>query len=193
MRRYFIGKSFQSKLIMKAFLLTVAAEILFCCAVYFFLKKDIQGGFPAALQTVRSFKFSLPSAIGLSETAVLPLLALGIVVIGLLMSHKLAGPLWKVEKAARMVAEGNLSYNLTLRDNDEVQEFARQVNGMVKGLRQKVCRVEVAYLQLDSCARRLRDKSPLGMSATERAETLREIHLAASELVEMLDAIKTSN
>jgi len=123
----------------------------------------------------------------------LPLLALGIVVIGLLMSHKLAGPLWKVEKAARMVAEGNLSYNLTLRDNDEVQEFARQVNGMVKGLRQKVCRVEVAYLQLDSCARRLRDKSPLGMSATERAETLREIHLAASELVEMLDAIKTSN
>ena len=193
MRRYFIGKSFQSKLIMKAFLLTVASEILFCCAVYFVLKKDIQGGFPAALQTVRSFKFSLPSAIGLSETAVLPLLALGIVVIGLLMSHKLAGPLWKVEKTARMVAEGNLSCNLTLRDNDEVQEFARQVNGMVKGLRQKVCRVEVAYLQLDSCARRLRDKSPLCMSATERAETLREIHLAAGELVERLDAIKTSN
>ncbi len=53
------------------------------------------------------------------------------------MSHKLAGPLWKVEKTARMVADGNLSYNLTLRENDEVQEFARQVNGMVKGLRKR--------------------------------------------------------
>jgi methyl-accepting chemotaxis protein len=193
MRRYFIGKSFQSKLIMKAFLLTIASEILFCCAVYFALRKDIQGGFPAALETVRSFRFSLPFAIGLSETAVLPLLALGIAVIGLLMSHKLAGPLWKVENTARMVAEGDLSCNLTLREKDEAQEFARQVNGMVKGLRQKVCRVEVAYLQLDSCARRLRDKSPLGMSATERAETLREIHIAAGELVERLDAIKTSS
>jgi methyl-accepting chemotaxis protein len=193
MRRYFIGKSFQSRLVMKAFFLTIASEVIFCCAVYFALRKDVQGGFPAALETIRSFKFSLPFAIGVAETAVLPLLALGIGVIGLLMSHKLAGPLWKVEKAARMVEDGNLSQNLTLREKDEVREFARQVNGMVKGLREKVCSVEETYLRLNSCARRLRDKSPLGMSATERVETLREIHLAAAELVEMLDAIKTSS
>ncbi|MGC2423532.1 MAG: HAMP domain-containing protein [Nitrospirota bacterium] len=193
MRRYFIGKSFQSKVVRKAFILTMASEILFCSAAYFVLKKDIRGGFPATLETVRSFKFSLPFAIGLSEAAALPVLAIGIAVIGILMSHKLAGPLWKVENTARMVADGNLSGNLTLRENDEVQEFARQVNGMVKGLREKVCGVEEAYLRLNSSARRLRDKSPFGMSATECAETVSEVNRAAGELVERLDAIKTSN
>ncbi len=188
MRTNYIGKSFQMKTALNASLMTLASAAVFCATVYLLLKENISGGFSDALETVKTLRFSLPYAIGLSETAALGLLTTGIVILGIRMSHKLAGPLWRVEKTARQVADGDLSFEISLRENDEAQELARQMNCMLRGLREKVSGIREAYARLDDCARRLKDASE-----PERGAILNELHRAAGELSGRLDLIKTSN
>ncbi len=188
MRSNYIGKAFQAKTALNTAVVIMASAAFLSAAIYIFLKENISGGFPEALQTIRILRFSLPYAIGLSEAAAMSLFAMGIIVLELLMSHRLAGPLWKMEKTALRVAGGDLSFEVNLREKDEAGELAVQVNSMILGLREKVSGIREAYAVLDDCARRLKDAS-----GAEQGAILSETHAAAGELSRRLELIRTSN
>lgn len=56
---------------------------------------------------------------------------------GLFFSHRLTGPIYRLEKFIKRIAEGDLSGNVKLRKSDQFQSFATSVNTMVDCLRQK--------------------------------------------------------
>ncbi len=188
MKSNYIGKTFQAKTALNTGLMIIASAAFLSGAIYLLLNENIHGGFSDALETVKALRFSLPFAIGISEAAALSLLAIGIITLELVISHKLAGPFWRVEKTALQVAEGDLSFEINLREKDEAKELARQVNSMIVGLREKISGIREAYVRLDECARRLKDASE-----AERGAILGETHAAAGELLNSLDLIKTSN
>jgi nitrate/nitrite-specific signal transduction histidine kinase len=47
-------------------------------------------------------------------------------------SHKLAGPLYRFEKACHSIIDGNYTENITLRKGDEMQNLAGLFNEMIK-------------------------------------------------------------
>ncbi len=188
MKTNYIGRTYQLKTALNTGLMIMASAVFLSAAIYLFLRENINGGFSDALETVKALRFSLPFAIGLSETAALSLFAIGIITLELVMSHKLAGPFWKIEKTALQVAGGDLSSEVNLREKDEAKELARQVNSMILGLREKISGIREAYARLDECARRLKDASE-----AERGAILGETRAAAGELLNRLESIKTSN
>ncbi len=186
MRTNYIGKAFQAKTALNTGIMIMASAAVLSAAIYMFLNEDISGGFSEALQTIETLRFSLPFAIGLSEAAALGILTMGIIVLELFMSHRLAGPLWKMERTALQVAGGDLSSDVNLREKDEAKELAVQVNSMILGLREKVSGIREAYAVLDECARRLKYASE-----AERGAILSEAHTAAGELLSRLELIRT--
>lgn len=73
----------------------------------------------------------------------LTILKLGIYVAGvfyasLLLSHRVAGPIYRFEKSAEEVARGNLTHKVFLRRQDEMLDFRDTFNIMVDSLRGKV-------------------------------------------------------
>ena len=188
MRTNYIGKTFQAKTALNTSIMIMVSAAVLSAAIYLFLNENIRGGFSEALQTFKALRFNLPIAIGLSEAAALSILTMGIIVLELVMSHKLAGPLWKMENTALQVAAGDLSSDINLREKDEMKELAVQVNSMILGLREKVYGIREAYAVLDECARRLKDAPE-----AERGAILSEAHAAAGELLSRLESIKTSN
>jgi methyl-accepting chemotaxis protein len=62
----------------------------------------------------------------------------GVFVVSLVVSHRIAGPLYRFEKSAEDVAKGNLMVRVFLRKDDELGGFRESFNGMVDALREKV-------------------------------------------------------
>ncbi|MBI3291577.1 MAG: HAMP domain-containing protein [Elusimicrobia bacterium] len=62
------------------------------------------------------------------------------VVIACFISHKFAGPLYRFERVAEQVGQGDLTVRVHLRKGDELTETAGHLNQMIIALQEKVLR-----------------------------------------------------
>ncbi len=63
-----------------------------------------------------------------------PLILIAAAFASLILSHKVAGPVYRLEKSAKEVARGNLSQYLHLRKNDELQGLAAAFNSVIDNM-----------------------------------------------------------
>lgn len=61
-----------------------------------------------------------------------------IFVLGLLFSHKIAGPVYRIEKSIYEIAKGNLSLKIKLRKGDELWDLADIINSMTENIRSSI-------------------------------------------------------
>lgn len=59
-----------------------------------------------------------------------------IVVISVLFSHRMAGPIIRIERVLDEIANGNFDVNVTLRKKDELKRVAEAINKMRAGLKE---------------------------------------------------------
>jgi methyl-accepting chemotaxis protein len=111
----------------------------------------------------------------LTLCVVLSLLVLGIGFAGIIVTHKVAGPIHKMKRQIRDVGEGRLTIPGKLRKGDELVDFFDAFDHMVKSLR---ARQEREIALLDAAIEKLR-------SEPEALEPLRELR---TEMQSALDA-----
>ena len=63
-----------------------------------------------------------------------------VILISVFVSHKFAGPLFRLERVSESIAEGDLTVKATFRKGDELFETAEHINRMIETLRQKLLR-----------------------------------------------------
>ncbi len=68
----------------------------------------------------------------------LPIYFSVVIVAALFISHKFAGPIFRLEKVAEAMAKGDLTVRAVLRDGDELFDTAEHINLMIEILRQKL-------------------------------------------------------
>ena len=61
-----------------------------------------------------------------------------VAIISLLVSHRIAGPIYRFGKSFESVASGDLTHRVILRRTDELQETAKSFNAMIETLQQKL-------------------------------------------------------
>jgi methyl-accepting chemotaxis protein len=76
-----------------------------------------------------------------------------VIFIGLVLSNRIAGPIYRIQKYLRRVSSGNLDNELKLRKNDELQDIAGSINDLVSRLRsgrnQRSARIDVLKQKAD--------------------------------------------
>ena len=68
----------------------------------------------------------------------LPIYFAAVIVAAVFISHKFAGPLFRLEKVAEAIAGGDLTVKANLRAGDELFDTAEHINVMIETLRQKL-------------------------------------------------------
>lgn len=68
----------------------------------------------------------------------LPIYFAIVIVVAIFISHKFAGPIFRLEKVAEAIAAGDLTVKANLRAGDELFDTAEHINLMVELLRQKL-------------------------------------------------------
>jgi nitrogen fixation/metabolism regulation signal transduction histidine kinase len=110
-------------------------------------------------------------------TVVLVLLVLGIGLAGIIVTHRVAGPIYKMKRQIREVGEGRLEIPGKLRKGDELVDFFETFNDMVVSLRK---RQEHEIAVLDECIARLEGKA--------EADALEPLRKLRAEMQATLDA-----
>lgn len=76
-------------------------------------------------------------------------LAAVIFVAGIFASHRIAGPLFRIEKSAEAIRRGDLTVNFHVRRGDEMKQTAHILDDMVDTLQADVARIKAASLKLE--------------------------------------------
>lgn len=111
-----------------------------------------------------------------NEQLWLPLAAMFLLltVHSLLVSHRIAGPLYRFRTVFKAVAEGDLSMRATIRKHDYLHAHARALNEMIEAL-------EVRFKGLGDQALRLKDAAAQVKHAAS-AGAVAEVHKAVERL-----------
>ncbi len=136
-RIYMIDRSFQVRFIVKFCLLVAAAGVLTIGVVYFLCGRSTTVSILHSKVVVRSTADYLLPLLVQTVLVVMVLVSVASAAVTLFVSHKIAGPLYRLRKAMQEVAGGNLSAQMKLRQADQLQEVAVSFNDMVKRLKER--------------------------------------------------------
>ena len=132
-KNYFIEKGMQSKFIVTLMLLIFLVSVITVCNVYVIYEyvhanaiagQNDQGFFSVAFNLM-GYRLFLIGMVNIIIVAI----------IGVFYSHQFAGPSYKIEKSIRQIAEGDLSFKVTLRKSDTMHNIAESLNVMVDNFR----------------------------------------------------------
>ena len=142
-----VDRRFQYRFMMRFSLMVVAGELFsfMVMAAYYMFRYS---------STDLSFRFFYVSGVtgtGLQETTLLhliiPVMAVSVLLttvftlaLGLVYSHRIAGPIYNLKKALREVRRGNLQRRVRFRTKDEFHDLAAEVTRTIVWVRKKLRR-----------------------------------------------------
>lgn len=144
-RRRYLLSTFQYQLIAVNVVYFVSIILVFAAVLFVpvMLELDAASYSPAAALAADQF-LSLHSRVW-PAAAVLFLL---LVVHSVVVSHRIAGPLYRFRGYFKAVAGGNLADRVTIRKHDYLQEEADAINAMTGSLRERLANLKARYDEL---------------------------------------------
>lgn len=149
-KNYYIGKKFQKKFIMKFCALIIMGSFISGAIIYLMSKATVTTIFENSRLTIKSTADFILPAVVLSSAVMIILIGLATIAVTLFTSHRIAGPLYRIEKDVDDVAAGNLKKTFNLRTTDEMKSIAASLDAMVRSLRSNVVAVKNIAAELAS-------------------------------------------
>ncbi|MBN1103032.1 MAG: methyl-accepting chemotaxis protein [Deltaproteobacteria bacterium] len=141
-RIVYIHKTFQRNFIFKFCLIALCAMIAASLLVYGFSKNTLTATYRyhhLALQ--RTGEAILPALVITNLVVLLAFLGATILVT-LYVSHKIAGPLYRLGSSLESVGRGDLSLTIRLREHDQLMDFASTLNRTIESLKERVTQIQ---------------------------------------------------
>ncbi|MFH0771475.1 MAG: HAMP domain-containing protein [Candidatus Omnitrophota bacterium] len=148
-KKYLVKKSLQINLILRSLALLILACLIMVMSVFMLTKKSTTANFENLRLTVKSTpQFILPALIisGLISMAVAGAAAISVL---LFVSHKIAGPLHRIEISLSEIGKGDLSSEIRLRKSDGVKTLAAGINNMKHKLKDPIQLSQVKIKELE--------------------------------------------
>lgn len=185
-RNYFIKKGFQSRFMLRFIAASVLANVITVTVFIFLARKKIDG----LLFSMRLPNVSVGALLS-SEAFTASIVA--VVSVSLLflwvargMYDKIAGPLHRIMADLHTIGNGDLSCRVTLRDMDEFNDFAGEINAMVETLNHRFSGVKNRADELARASKDLRNAP----DTTEARAVIRTMRTSISSLDEQVQAFK---
>ena len=148
-KNYFIKKEFQRNFIMKFCILVIIGVVISGAIIYIMAQSTVTTTFENSRLTIKSTADYILPAVFLSSAIVILSIGLATIVITLFASHKIAGPLYRIEEDIKEVAEGNLTKKFNLRESDELKALAESLDDMAGGLKEKIEKIKHSVNELE--------------------------------------------
>ena len=148
-RTYIVRMDFQKDFIIKYCVLVLIAAVILSLIVYFFCGTTVTTVFTESrLKILSTNDFILPYLFWSSAIAVVCAVAV-CWRMTMIISNRLAGPLYRFEKDLAQVAQGDLTVNIRVRQKDEFKSLARILNDLTGDLRNDITTIKNKVAELD--------------------------------------------
>jgi methyl-accepting chemotaxis protein len=137
-KNHFIKKDFQTRFILKFCLLVLAGVVISAVLLFFFSQDTLTSSFQQSRLIVENTSSAILPAILYTSLITLAWLSVATVFVTLFISHRIAGPMFRLERELREIGQGDLTKKVVLRRKDQTAELARCINDVAAGLREKI-------------------------------------------------------
>ena len=131
-RIYMVRMDFQKDFIIRMCILIVAATVIASAIIYVFCGATVTTVFKDSRLSILSTNHFIMPYLLLSSLIATFCAGFACWRMTLIVSNRLAGPIYRLEKDIAKVAQGDLSVRFRLRQKDELQSLAKILNDMTK-------------------------------------------------------------
>lgn len=148
-RNYFIKKEFQTKFIIKFCVLLLLGVIISTILLFAFSQDTLTSSFQHSQLVIKQTGLAILPSIVYTNLITFALISIATIIVTLFVSHKIAGPLLRLEKELKIIGNGDLTGQVKLRKLDQITDLADCLNNTAASLRVKVAeiRTEVEEIQ----------------------------------------------
>jgi methyl-accepting chemotaxis protein len=147
-RQYFIKKEFQFKFILRFCLLILAGVIVSTILLLFFSQDTLTSSFQHSRLVIENTSKAILPALIYTNLITLGLVSFATIIVTLFVSHKIAGPLFRLEKELKEIGEGDLTKKVRLRDKDQLTSMAESLNKMTHSLHDNILEIQTMIKEL---------------------------------------------
>ena len=166
-RQLFIDPSFQKNFIFKFCIIVILSSLLVAGIVLFLTQNSTTVAIEKTKVLVKpTSDFILPS-LSVTLLIVTVFSALVVLLLTLIMSHKIAGPIFRLKREIDVMQSGDLSRNFNLRADDQLQPLSRSLSFLTNTFRakhkelQEDCRGLMQFLEKRDFNISVKDKEEL--------------------------------
>jgi len=141
-RNYYIDKDFQNKFILKFCSLVALGSLLTVILIYWLAWHSTTVGIADGRVAVHSTAEYLLPLLLQTVFVVFVVVSLSTIVMTLFISHKIAGPLYRLKVMLGALGEGDFSSSMRLREDDQLQQVAAAYNEAVEKINGKIKRAK---------------------------------------------------
>lgn len=182
---YLIKTKFQMVFILKFCAIVVIGTTIMGSIIYYFTSKNLGESLYRAHQTITSTKEIIFPIVVYTSLVYMLLIGLTAFFITLVMSHKIAGPLYRLEKNVQEVGNGNLTLKTSLRSKDQIVKLAISFNKMVEDLNIRIGDIKRMVNDISSISQKfdssIKDKNiveeeivPLFLELSQKTQDLQQ-------------------
>jgi len=147
-RQYFIKKDFQIKFILGFCLLILAGVIVSSILLFYFSQDTLTSSFQQSRLVIENTSTAMLPALIYTSLITLGLISLATIIVTLFVSHKIAGPLFRLEKELQEIGAGDLTKNVRLREKDQLTTMAETLNQMTHSLHDNIFEIQKMIKEL---------------------------------------------
>lgn len=129
-RKYFINRKFQFEFSLRFLLIIAAASIAVMLLFFYYSRGTLTAGYTGSeVKLLQTGAYFLPSLV-LSTAVIIIFSCLAGAIALILLSHRLAGPLFRFQATLDELSAGNLTRRFNLRNKDQFKELADRINAL---------------------------------------------------------------
>lgn len=192
-RHYFINRKFQLEFSIRFLLIIIVTAIAVLLLFFYNSRGTLTAGYTGSeVKLLQTGAYFLPSLL-LSTVGIIIFASLTGVVAMILISHRLAGPLFRFQKSLDQLNSGDLTLRFNLRDKDQFKELADRINLFATTMDDKIDRVKTRASDLGRLIADLQSVSAAHPAlAADAAPLVKEMTAKLAELQDAAGYFKTS-
>jgi methyl-accepting chemotaxis protein len=137
-RILYIKKDFQFRFILKFCLLVLVGGMISTGVLAYFSKGTLTSSFENSRLMIQKTSLAILPQVVYTNLITLVLISAATIAVTMLVSHKLAGPLFRFEADLKVIGEGDLTKVVRLRKEDQLKDMVQSLNNMTTSLHDKV-------------------------------------------------------
>lgn len=141
-RQFYINKGFQIRFILRFFLILILGGVVTVALTLVITQDTLTSTYVDSHLVIQSTSLAIMPSVIFTTLLTTGVLGMVVILVTLLASHKIAGPIYRFEKDIAQVADGDLRHRIQIRKNDQFQELAVSLNQMLDALFSRISAVK---------------------------------------------------
>jgi len=158
-QRSIISQGYLTGLIIATLVIFSSGIITASLIIYYKTDKSLDIHYSAIISTLTTLKDSI-FLLSLKISLLVSLLTLiGLLIIGIVYTHKIAGPLYRLKKWIEIIAKGEFTEKISFRKKDAIHTVGDAFNYMIDNIGKDIVEMKSEIRKIEEYLENLKDKS----------------------------------